>query len=190
MDLVPKQIAKRIKPTLDDLLRPLSNIEQAYFQELHEYAITKGMKIKIENEFYFRYTYKKLYSLVLRTNPTRIIVPYELKNTPDKFQRFLAITEKQPDADALIEYIQGNVGICDGCAANVVSRERDRKKGIKKSCGYYWVDIRGAKRLSCAASTINKYRYGKESIFDDKDIQMLKRMIDIRVIQIDNLLLP
>jgi len=184
-----KQITtfKRIKPTLDDLIRPLSSTEQVYFQELHEYAITKGMKIKIESETYFRYTYNKLYSLVLRTNPTRIIVPFELKNTLDKFTRFLEIAEKQSDADALVKYIQDNIGICDGCAANTASRERDRKKGIKKKCGYYWVIIRETKHLSCSASTINKYRYGKESIFNDEDIQMLKRMIDIRVMQIDNL---
>ena len=181
------QSAKRIKPTLDDLLRPLSATEQAYFLELHEYAAAKGMKVKIENEAYFRYAYKKLYSLVLRTSPTRIIVPYELKNIPDKFERFLEIAEKQPDADALIKYIQDNIGICDGCAANTASRERNRKKGIKKSCGYYWVDIREARRLSCFASTINKYRYGKNTIYNDEDIQMLKRMIDIRVIQIDNI---
>jgi len=181
------QSAKRIKPTLDDLLRPLPDTEQAYFLELHQYAIAKGMKVKIENEAYFRYAYKKLYSLVLRTNPTRIIVPYELKNIPDKFERFLEIAENQPDADALIKYMQDSIGVCDGCAANVVSRERDKKKGIKKSCGYYWVDIRGAKQLSCFASTINKYRYGKDTIYTDEDIQLLKRMVDIRIMQIDNL---
>ena len=181
------QSAKRIKLSLDDLLRPLSVTERAYFSDLHEYVIKKGMKLKIESETYFRYTYKKLYSLVLRTNPTRIIVPYTLKNIPDKFERFLEVAEKQPDADLLIKYIQDNIGVCDGCAANIASRERDKKKGIKKKCGYYWVNIREAKRLSCASSTINKYRYGKELVFNDEDIQMLKRMIDIRVMQIDNL---
>ncbi|MCL2545729.1 MAG: hypothetical protein FWE06_00855 [Oscillospiraceae bacterium] len=191
MNTKPNQTAKVAKPTFDDLLIPLSDAERAYFIELHEYAIAKGMKIKIEkptaSPIYVRYTYKKLYSLVLCTNPTRISIPYGLKDTPNNFERFLEIVEEQADSDSLIEYIQDNIAICDGCAANVASRERDKKKGIKKSCGYYWIDIRGVKRLSCIASSISKYRYGKDTIYNDKDIEMLKRLIDIRIMQIDNL---
>jgi len=175
---------KRINLTFDDLLRPLPDAERAYFSELREYAIAKGMKEeKVEDRF--RYIYKKHRSLELRiyppelpTLPAYIVVPF------GQFERFLEIAENQPDADALVQYILDNLKFCDGCAANVTSRAKEKEK---KKCGYYWVNIRDEKRLSCAGSSITTWQYSKpKKALSDEDIRMMKRMTDIRIAQIDS----
>lgn len=141
--------------------------------------------MEMKDLYTFRYVYKKLYSLALRNLPVRISVPYRLDNSkyiPGQFERFMDAAESQPDNDALIRYIQNNIGICDGC--------RYRADGRKKSnerCGI-WVNIRGVKRLSAMCNPeISKYHRGKSYlVYNNEDIQMLKRMIDIRIMQIDN----
>ena len=175
--------AKRIFLTFDDLLRPLANKERVYFSELREYAIEKGMKEEKEEDR-FRYIYKKQRSLELRifppersTLPAYIFVPFA------PFERFLEAAENQPDADMLVKYILDNLKFCDGCAANTTSRAKEKEK---KKCGYYWVNIRDKKRLSCAGSYITTWQYTKpEKALSNEDIQMMKRMVDIRIEQIN-----
>ena len=176
--------AKRITLSIDDLLRPLSDTERRKFIELHEYAIAKGMKAEMKDPYTFRYTYKKIYSLILQNLPARISVPYRLdngKHVSSQFERFIDVAESQPDNDALILYIQNNIGICDGCRYRAEGRKKPNER-----CGT-WINIRGTKRLSsmCGAA-ISKYHRGKPYlVYTDEDIQMLKRMIDIRLIQLD-----
>ena len=176
--------AKRVNITLDDLLRPLLDTERVYFLKLHEYAIAKGMKVEMKDPYTFRYLYKKLYSLELGNNPAYVSIPYRLDNGKHiigEFDKFLEAAERQPDADALVKYIQDNINICDGC--------RGRAEGMKKAnerCGI-WVDIRGKRRLArmCNAD-IRKYHRSKPYIaYTEEDFPMLKRMIDVRIEQID-----
>ena len=153
--------------------------------ELHDYAIAKGMKAEMKDPYTFRYVYKKLYSLTLHNLPVRISVPYRLdngKHVPSQFERFIDAAESQPDNDALILYIQKNIGICDGCRYRAEGRKKPNER-----CGM-WVNIRGSKRLSAMCNAaISKYHRGKPYlVYTDEDIKMLKRMIDIRIIQIDN----
>ena len=177
--------AKRIILTFDDLLRPLADKERAYFLELREYAMSKGMKEEKAETNSFRYTYNKQRVLQLRTIPAQVTVPYGLYNGKESsFEQFLAITEKQPDADTLVKYIFDKLNFCDGCAANVASRAKEKEK---KKCGYYMVNIRDKKRLSCAASCITTSQYSRLHVINDEDIRMMKRMIDIRVAQIDSI---
>lgn len=176
--------AKRILLTLDDLIRPLSNTERAYFRELHKYAVAKDMKVEMKDPYTFRYIYKKLYSFSLHNLPARISVPYRLDNgrfVPNQFERFLEAAEQQLDAGELIEYIKNNIGICDGCRYRAEGRKKPNER-----CGQ-WVDIHGTKRLLALCNTaISKYHRGKPFlIYKDEDIQMLKRMIDVRIAQVD-----
>ena len=172
--------AKRIILTLDDLLRPLSDVERTFILELHGYALKKGMKAEIKSPYTIRYIYKKLYSLELHNYPFNVLVLCRLSNsghTPDQFERYFEIAESQPDADELIRYIQGGICVCNAC------------NGIKKAnerCGR-WLEIHGARRLaSMCHPAISKYRRGRHNLaYTDEDIKMLKRMIDLRVIQID-----
>jgi len=176
---------KRIILTFDDLLRPLTNTERAYFSELRDYAISKGMKEERAETTLFRYTYNKNRSLELRTTPAKITIPYGLsRDIESPFERFLQVAEKQTDADALVKYILDNLKFCDGCAANVASRVKEKEK---KKCGYYYVNIRDKKQLSCAASGITTSQYSRPRVINDEDIRMMKRMVDIRVAQIDSI---
>ena len=172
--------ARRVVLMLDDLLRPLSDAERAFAMEMHAYAIARGMKMEMKSPYTFRYVYKKLYSLELHNHPFEIAVPYSLDNgkrVPGQLEAFLAVAESQPDADALVRYIQGGIRVCTACNGTKKANERCQ-------C---WVDIRGARRLSAACHpTISKYRRGaRNPAYTEEDIQMLKRMMDIRIEQVD-----
>ena len=182
--------AKRITLTLDDLLRPLSNTDRAFALDLHEYALGKGMKVE-KRAYGFSYVYKKLGSLSLLNNPFCVRVNYRLHRSGhvhDQFERFLSIAEEQPDADNLVKYIQGGIAVCG---------RRDCARKASGLCDK-WLNIHGARRRASMCHTeISKYRRGSKNLaYTDEDIQMLKRMIDIRIAQIDeyvsgkNTLLP
>ncbi|MCL2512445.1 MAG: hypothetical protein FWF08_00970, partial [Oscillospiraceae bacterium] len=173
--------AGRITLTLGDLLRPLPDKERAFALELHEYAVAKGMKVQMKDPYTFRYVYKKLYSLEIHNIPFSVLVPYRLDNgkrVPGQFERFLAAAEGLPDADGVIRYIQGGICVCNCCNGTKKANER---------CSN-WVEIRGARRLPSACHpAISKYRRGShDPAYKDEDIQMLKRIIDIRIAQVDN----
>lgn len=171
--------AKRIILTLDDLLRPLSNVERAFALELHGYALEKSMKVE-KRPYGFRYVYKKLYSLELLNHPFGVLVPYRLDNggrIPGQLERFIAVAESQPDADELVKYIQGGIRVCNAC--NGIKKVNERCQ--------LWVEIRGARRLSSACHpTVSKYRRGSKNLaYTDEDIKILKRMVDVRINQVD-----
>jgi hypothetical protein len=172
--------AKRILLTLDDLLRPLSDRNRAYALEMHNYALSKGMKVEIKDPYMCRYTYNKIYSVELHNNPFCVMVIYRLDNgkyVHDQFERFLSVIEQQPDEDELVRYIQGGICVCTGCHGLHKANER---------CGK-WINIHGARRLaSMCHPAISKYRRGMQNLtYLDEDIHMLKRMIDVRVAQVD-----
>ena len=176
---------KPYKRTIDDLLRGLSDMYQGYFHELHKYALLKGAKL--ESHIYygrFRYVYKNSYVLILDNNPPLISVPFRLNKMEDilsEFTLFLEEAEKQPDNDELVAYIQKNICVCTSCQG----RGEGRKSQTER-CGR-WVEIRGARRLiAMCCKSISKRHCGKRlRFYTDKDITMLKRIIDIRFSQID-----
>lgn len=181
-------LAHRYKCTTDDLLRPLPDKYKRYFKELYEYALSKGAKQETApNSNSIRYSYKKLYVLVLKNNSPMIEVPYRLSNgghITDEFERFLEQAELQTDSDSLVMYIQRNIAVCNGC--------RYRGEGIKpmsERCGR-WFQIRDKKRYANMCHTaISKHHHGNRfHVYDEHDVVMLKRMIDIRIAQIDNYL--
>ena len=165
--------AKRIVLSPDDLLRPLSDVEKRYFLEMHAYAIAKGMKAEMKDSYTFRYTYKKLYSLVLHNNPARITVPY------GQFESFMEIVDAQPDRMELIAYIKKELCACDACGGAKTAATR---------CKNAWIYIDGARRLPAGCHRdIGKWKAAKSNLtYSEYDVQMLKRMMDIRVAQIDN----
>ena len=172
---------KKFNFTFDDILRPLPHNERALFLELRNYAIANGMKEKKQSKDMFRYTYKNLIVIEFRNNPARVTVPYGLKGVAG-FELFLQIVESQSDTDVLVKYIQDNIQFCDGCAANIVSRAKEKEK---KKCGYYKLNIRDKMCLSCAANNITTSQYSRPNKINVTDIPMLERMADVRIRQIN-----
>ena len=176
--------AKRVKLSIDDLLRPLPDTKRAWILALREYVMANGAKEQRDEWGHFRYYYRGVQAFNLY-NSSHFSVPYWLKDNPG-FEGFLAIAENQPDADILVEYIQSNLKLCDGCAANVASRAKEKEK---KKCGYYWVDVRSARLLSCISSCVSTgYNSMSQGDFNDEDATMPKRLFDIRVQQIETYL--
>lgn len=159
--------AKRRKYTLDDLLRPMSDEKRAQLLKLREYAIENGITEKNNST---RYLYKDARVFDISNIPLSFSVQFR------PFEHFLEIVEKQPDADKLVEFIIKHFDKCDGCAANTATRAKEKEP---KKCGYYWVNIRGENILSCSSSRIGK------CVNNEEDIKMAKRLIEIRMEQID-----
>lgn len=182
-----RAFAKTYKRTIDDLLRPLSDRNKAYFKQLHEHVISKGAKPESSQAYgLFRYSVAKNTVLNLSNHPALVEIPYlnhcKAGDAVYELERFLSIAEQQPDSEELISYIQKNICVCTGCP--------DRKEGRKKNderCGR-WVYIRGARRLAAMCHTsISRHHHGsRRGNYTDADLPMLKRMVDIRVLQIDS----
>jgi len=173
-------LAPKYNRTLDDLLRVLPDTLKAYAAGMNEYALEKGAKLESHRYYaFFRYKYKKETLLMLKQNwwrytPLDIAVPY------GGLEAFLVLAEAQPDGEELIAYIQKELCACDAC---------DGRKKAGQRCGEEWVNIRGVWRLPALCHRdISKWKASKRNLkYSDYDIQMLKRMIDIRVMQIDKL---
>lgn len=173
--------ADKIKLTMDDLLRPLSDRDKEFCLVMHQYAVSRKLKIEMKDPYTFRYLYKKLYVLELHNNPFRITVPYGLDNgkrVSGQLQRYLDIVEQQPDSEGLYEYLKGGIRICTGC---------DGRRKASERCGE-WADLHGARRLTAACiPTISQSRRGRTvTPYTAYDVMMLQRMLDIRLKQIDD----
>jgi hypothetical protein len=176
---------KKSKITIDDLLCTKTGRDKKYFTELHEYAISKGTKLETHNQYRrFRYIYKKEYVLVL---DPYISVQYNNQYSRKRdswvsFNLFMDEIEKQPDKDELIKYVQKEICVCHSCSNRKVGPKNENER-----CGH-WLDIYGVKRYAAACHPeISKVHIPKElQIYTDYDIQMLKRMMDIRIEQINN----
>lgn len=181
---------KKFKLTIDDFLCTQTDKDKATFKEFNEYAISKGAKLETNFQYRkFRYIYKNECILIfenIEMNPC-IVVPYNNQYSKKRdswisFDLFIAKALKQPDKDELIKYIQNEICICSACSG--------RKVGPKKSdeCCGHWLDIHGVRRMAATCHPeISKCHNLKESHeYTDYDVQMLKRMIDIRISQIDD----
>ena len=176
--------ADKIRLTTDDLFFPLSDRDAAFCREMHEYALSKGLKLEMKDPYVFRYIYKKLYALELKNNPFGIFVVYRLdngKHIPDQLDRLIAVAEEQSDGEVLMEYIKKGICICTGCGGT-------KKPEVR--CGL-WTVIGGARlraSVYCHAA-IGKMRRGKsDPDFHPEDVEMMKRLLDVRLIQIDRYL--
>jgi len=172
------------KFSINDLFDKKTQDEIHIFKELHNYAIKNNLKLETHNQYRrYRYSYKKEYVLVL---DPYIAVQYnnqysKKRNSWDSFDLFLKIIEKQPDKNKLIKFIQKEICLCHSC--------KYRKIGPKKEeeCCGHWLDIYGVRRKAAACHPeISKCHLDKEfQTYSNMDIKMLKRMIDIRILQID-----
>jgi len=174
-------LAPKYKRAFDDLLRTLPDALKAYAMEMNNYALAKGAKLESPVYYYFfKYKYKKENLLMLKRNswrhaPLDIAVPY------GSLDDFLAIAEAQPDGKALIAYIRKELCVCDAC---------DGGKNASTRCAKNWVYIDGARRLPAGCHQgISKWKASRRNLeYSDYDVQMLKRMIDLRIMQIDKLI--
>ena len=177
-----------MRKSIDDYLIIEDDKVKQYCKKLYDYAVRKGAKI--ENYRYpyrFRYVYKKEQVLVFETRTPYIAIPYnnqysDKRNSWDCFKLFMIEVEKRPDKDELIEYIQKEICVCGACSKRKAGPKKDEDR-----CGH-WLDIYGMKRFAAACHPeISKAHLPKEKReYTDYDIQMLKRLMDVRFAQIDN----
>jgi hypothetical protein len=176
-------LAPKYTRTLDDILRPLPSQTQRVFRELHEYALSKGAKLE-SHKYYgrMRYLYKKRFALIFEQRVVEVPMRVPATPTRDAFFAFLSLAERQPDKDALVEYISNNTDVCNNCGRPSSSKHI--------SCADRFnlrVEILGKRRaLSICHFGIGKAHYGwRRQTYTDADIPMLKRMIDLRIAQLD-----
>lgn len=178
-------LAPKYKRSLDDLLRTLPDDMKKFAVELHEYALKKGAKLESHQYYcFFRYKYKKETVLVLQKNgwrhtPLDMAVSYLLHghDVPGSLDCFLQAAESQSDADELIRYIQKEICKCDACRGAKTASTRCQQ----------WKDVHGVRRLLAGChSDISKWKAPRSNlVYTEDDLRMLKRMIDIRFLEIE-----
>jgi hypothetical protein len=177
---------KPYKRTTNDLLRALPDAYKQYWQELFDYVAAKGAKLESRKDHMFRWVYKNRFVLYLTTTPPYVEVPYRMNNgggdIAQDFTLFLDLARQQPDADKLIKYIQDNICICNGCPGRVEGQRFGNER-----CGM-WCDIDGKRRLlSMCHIAISRVKHGpRREPYTTEDVMMLKRMIDLRFLQLDS----
>jgi len=177
-------LAHRYKRTIDDLLRVLPDRLGKYAIEIHEYALKKGAKPELPKYYTVaRYKYKNEFLLSLgydtgQNIPLIIGIPFGLSGFRRGYGGFMEVIETQPDKEELIAYVIKEICKCNACWGS---------KKVSNRCGI-WTDIHGARRMICGDCGITKSKAPKSNLeYSDYDIKMLKRMIDLRIIQIDGL---
>ena len=165
---------KEKRRTIEDLLRTLPDKNRPKFQELHDYAISKGAKREPSYLAGYSYKYKNKRVLILGSNSSVTIPTGEWTSTgPQRLESFIHEAKTQEDGDKLIAFIQNAITRCT--------------PQCRYKCGYTVVfDIEGVKRALC----INAYCRDILQInpcFNDEDIHLLKRMIDVKLKQVDKL---
>lgn len=182
-------LALKYNRTFDDLLRVLPDKFKEYAVELHEYVLSKGAKLEAHKNYgRFFYYYKKNHLLELSqgiSTPLKIESSfYSFRTVENSFEKsyksYMEIAESQLDYNEIITCIQNGIRVCNACGI---------KKKIPKRCGI-WKDIHGKRRLICKGGIISVKRAAPLSLLDynDYDIKMMKRLLDIRCEQIDNFL--
>lgn len=157
--------SKTRKNTLDDLLRTISDRNRLYFKELHDYVINKGAK-REPNINGGSYKYKNERVLVFDQNISCILIPYF-----GQLERFINEAKKQPDKEKLISYIQNELVLCRNCGS--------------KNCSGRSVEVEGVKRMICVCHEEIGKLHKPDFEYNDDDITMLKRLIDIKFSLID-----
>jgi len=182
-------LAPAYKRTLDDLLRVIPDKLKPYAIEMQAYALAKGAVLENHKTYaQYRYKYKNRYVLVMQGGnpplsnaPLDIAVPY--RGAGDGyFGGFAKWVEIQPDRDEIAAFIQKEICACyKGCGG---SGSEDNPMGCDKA----GTDIFGVKRhvSQCVRSVSRLAARGECTEYDEYDIKMLKRLIDIRMIQIEN----
>jgi len=168
---------KRAK-TRDDLLRPLPDQLKMYFNELYDYALARGAKRMPYNPSKpYCFVHKKKHVLLFDNIGRFVTVPYMNQYTAgdaaQELRRFVEIAEQQPDGNELIAYIQQEITLCAHCG--------------NKNCHGRVVDVAGVKRhAACCRTEIGKaHRPENARGYTAYDIATLKRMMDVRLMQIE-----
>lgn len=171
-------LTNKFKHAIDDVLRVKADRIKVYFKDLHEYAISKGTRLYTHFQYRkFRYMYKSECVMVFEDwypDPSVIVLynnQYSRTRDPwTSFDLFMTMVDKQPDKDELTQYLQEYICVTDDASSG------------------HWVEIHGARRnLAVSHTELCRYFDARESPGAyDYDVQMLKRMIDIRIEQIDH----
>jgi len=163
--------------TRDDLLRPLPDQLKIYFSELYDYALAKDAKRMPYNPYkLYCFVHKKKHVLLFDNIGRFVAVPYMNQYTAGdaagELQRFIEIAKQQPDGGELVAYIQQEITLCCNCG--------------NANCSGRTVDAAGVKRrAACCRTEIGKaHRAENERGITEHDVAMLKRMIDVRIMQI------
>lgn len=165
--------------TYDDLIRPLSDQEERYARDLYDHALDIGAKRLSYNKYKpYAFVYQKKHVLVLSNNGLLAVVPYKNQYTAGDvnvdLQSFIEIAKRQPDSKELLTYIQQEIVLCRNCSNINCSGLTVDVAGVKRRVAYCHTEIG---KVHSSGDNHNRYT--------DYDIAMLKRMMDIRMIQID-----
>lgn len=178
-------LSKKYKLTAEDFIRTQPDRIKPFFAELGEYAVSKGAKLITSFRYRkYRYFYKKECVLIFEDVNfcPCAVVPYNNQYSKKQdpwaaFEIFAAEAEKQPDSEKLIDFIRKKICLCTAC-----SNRKDGAKSENERCGHL-LDIHGERLI--ASSCHNELCLLLDEKSGQKDIALMKRMIDLRIAQAD-----
>jgi len=171
---------------IDDLLYDLSDQNRVCFKELHDYVITKGGK---KESGRYRYKYKTEHIICFDWKPS-IFISWKLKSG-NSFESFISELNKQPDKADLLNYIQNETTICNYCGLSncktyvefFICTPHGRKR-------HHHFAFNDTKKIKIDGMELNRgCLYHLDDVtksFSESEIKILKRLLDIRFKQIDN----
>ena len=154
--------SKAKKFTTADYLRMLPDRNKPFFMELNDYVLKKGAKRDV-----FSYKYKNQHLLGIDQ------MGYFTIPCQGYFNEIVDEAKAQPDADALLEYIRNELRRCNGC------NPKCGGGGVRK------IDVNGQQIPSCVGGGIILGKMKENPFYDERDIMMLKRIMDIKANLID-----
>jgi len=168
------------------LLYTLSDENRICFKELHDYVIAKGAK-KESNRY--RYKYKNEHIVCFDLKPS-VFISYKLKSG-SSFESFIAEVNNQTDKELLLAYIQDETSICNHCGISTCKAYVEfficTPRGRKRHHHFTAVDTN---KIKMAGMELNRgCAYHLDDVtqsFTADEINIMKRLIDIRFVQIDN----
>jgi len=181
------RVFSRVKPQgIEDLLYTLPDKSRAFYQELHNYVTEKGAK---KESGFYRYKYKNEHIVSFDYKPS-IFISYKLK-TGNSMDKFITELIKQPDKNNLLDYIKNETTICYHCGLST----------CKTYVEYFICTPRGRVRHPHFNRHNDKIRFNEVELqpgcryhlddvtqsFNEDEIKILKRLIDVRFAQITNL---
>jgi len=168
---------KRVNLKIDDLARGLPDREAAIILDVHNYLLQKGAKPYPRLSYVnIQYGYKKNYfatMIIGNSTPLGIYVSLGKEHDDEQYKFIVDEIGKLANKEELLAFLVRNIKRCTYCCTSA----RD------KSCGKgKWADFFGERRLLCGFELKIP---NKGKIIDERDIELLKIILDLRIKAID-----
>ena len=174
---------KGYKISLEDATLYRSDKDRNTFSLLENYLKERGCNFSVDNFLCINVTYKNenimgigIFPYKAEGDLSRVMINLNNKTNNGIDEYIIKRIEESPDKDEMINFIQRNINCCNACGG---------KKHYTKRCGR-WTDVFGRRLMLCGYYLAKRIKKNIETIeYTDYDMEMFKRVIEMRIDKID-----